>query len=203
MPDHFVHDLRESFHRHATRPALIYGGRTWTYAELDAAARKCAGWLQSAGVARADRVALFTPNKLPFLIGHLGVMFAGAVALPLNPRFTREEMRFFLSDSGASLVIAGSEQQPLADELAKELPQRPIVASDSLVLNPPASDWREPSLENDDHCLILYSSGTTGWPKGVVHTNSNVASSLGTPGTPSSKLSARASRRTDSGPTRR
>src|SRR6478672_11766776 len=101
MPGHFVHDLRESFRENASRPALIYGGRTWTYGELSAAARRCAGWLQRVGIARGDRVALFTPSKLPFLIGHLGVLFAGGVPLPLNPRFTLEEMRYFLSDSGA------------------------------------------------------------------------------------------------------
>src|SRR5262245_951917 len=137
MPDHFVHDLIESFRRHADRPALIYGGRTWTYAELESAARGCAAWLQGAGIECDDRVALFTPSKLPVLIGHLGVLFAGAVPLPLNPRFTREEMRYFLSDSGARLVIAGSEQQSMAEELASELPQRPMVVADSSVFERP------------------------------------------------------------------
>jgi malonyl-CoA/methylmalonyl-CoA synthetase len=178
MPDHFVHELRESFGHHAKRPALIYSGRTWTYAELDAAARRCAAWLHGAGLHRGDRVALFTPNKLPFLIGHLGVLFAGAVPLPLNPRFTREEMRYFLSDSGARLVIAGSEQRSMVDELAGNLPQRPLVVSDALSIDPPDNPFHEPTLEKDHPCLILYSSGTTGWPKGVVHTNANVASSL-------------------------
>ncbi len=178
MPGHFVHDLRESFREHAARPALDYGGRPWTYAELDAAARRCAAWLQDSRIQCGDRVALFTPNKLPFLIGHLGVLFAGAIPLPLNPRFTREEMRYFLSDSGARLVIAGSEQGAMAEELAKQLAHRPMVIADSLALDPPAGKWHEPKLERDDPCLILYSSGTTGWPKGVVHTNANVASSL-------------------------
>src|SRR5436190_853768 len=178
MPGNFVHDLRESFREHGARPALIFGGRTSTYAELDAAVRRCAGWLQDAGIVRGDRVALFTPNKLPFLIGHLGAMFAGAVPLPLNPRFTREEMRYFLSDSGARLVIAGAEQQPLAEQLASGLPQQPMILPDDVVLDPPAADWHEPSPAADEACLILYSSGTTGWPKGVVHSHSNVASSL-------------------------
>src|SRR5207253_7733375 len=133
-------------------PALIYGGRTWTYGELDVAARRCAGWLQDAGVGRGDRVALFTPNKLPFLIGHLGVMFAGAVPLPLNPRFTREEMRYFLTDSGARCVIAGTDQHTLAQEIAKDLPQPPMVIADSTALDPPAGSWREPTLTSDDPC---------------------------------------------------
>ena len=107
MAAHFLNDLRASLGRHAARPALVYRGRTWRYGELDKAARGCAGWLQGLGVAAGERVAMFTAGKLPFLVGHLGVMFAGGVPLPLNPRFTREEMRYFLSDSGARVVIAG------------------------------------------------------------------------------------------------
>src|SRR6476646_8365146 len=150
MPDHVVHDLLESFRRHADRAALIYGGRTWRYAELGNTARRYAAWLQEIGTNPGDRVALFTPNKLPFLIGHLGVLFAGAVPLPLNPRFTREEMRYFLSDSGARLMIAGSEQQSMAAGLAKELPHRPAVIADSMLLNQAGSEWQEPTLEQNN-----------------------------------------------------
>jgi malonyl-CoA/methylmalonyl-CoA synthetase len=175
---HFLDDLRASFQRHGSRCALEYGGRKWTYAELDAASRRCAAWLQSVGVNSGDRVVLFTPNKLPFLIGQLGAMFAGGVPLPLNPRFTREEMRFFLTDSGARIVIAGSEQPSLVEQLAAELPTPPRIVADAVALDAPASTYRPISRGADDSCLILYSSGTTGWPKGVVHTNANVASSL-------------------------
>src|SRR4051812_11660273 len=101
MAGHFLNDLQTSFDKHRSHRALIHGDRTWTYAELDSAACRCAAGLQNLGVSPGDRVALFTPNKLPFLIGHLGAMFAGAVPLPLNPRFTREEMRYFLTDGGA------------------------------------------------------------------------------------------------------
>src|SRR5262245_469590 len=145
MAGHFVHDLLASFDKHAARPALVYGGRTWTYAELADAARRLAGWLQNAGVVRGDRVVLFTPNKLPFLIGHLGVLFAGAVPLPLNPRFTREELRYFLTDSGARLVIVGNDQQSLANQVASELTPTPTVVPDATCLNPPAAAWREPN----------------------------------------------------------
>src|SRR5438552_2944185 len=107
MSGHFLNDLAASFAAHATRPALIYQGRTWTYAELDAAVRRCAGWLQSRGVVAGDRVVLFTGQKLPFLIGHLGAMYTGGIPLPLNPRFTREEMRYFLMDSAARVVLVG------------------------------------------------------------------------------------------------
>jgi malonyl-CoA/methylmalonyl-CoA synthetase len=178
MSGHFLSDLRASFSRHASCAALSYRGKEWTYRELEAAVERCAAWMQSLGVAAGDRVVLFTPEKLPFLIGHLGAIFAGAVPLPLNPRFTREEMRYFLTDSGAKLVLVGSEQQLMAEPLAAELANTPIVVRDVNALDPPAAKWREPAPAADDACLILYSSGTTGWPKGVVHTHANVASSL-------------------------
>jgi malonyl-CoA/methylmalonyl-CoA synthetase len=178
MPGHFVRDLFGSFEQHASRLALLYGARTWTYAQLDEAAKRSAAWLQTSGVQPGDHVALFTPNKLPFLLGHLGTLFAGAVPLPLNPRFTREEMRYFLGDSQAKAIIAGSEQQSLVDQLAGALDERPLVLPDTELLNPPRSKWQEPSSDANGSCLILYSSGTTGWPKGVVHSHANVASSL-------------------------
>lgn len=178
MAGHFLNELRESFAQNSGRYALEYTGRRWTYAELDAAARRCAAWLQSAGVNAGDRVVLFTPNKLPFLIGHLGAFYSGAIVLPLNPRFTREEMRFFLTDSGARIVLAGSEQRALIAELSAQLPQPPRVLSDAECLRAPPEEWSELFPGNDDPCLILYSSGTTGWPKGVVHTHSNIAHAL-------------------------
>src|SRR5438270_13341699 len=99
MSGHFLNDLRATFERHRLRPALIYRGRTVSYGELDATARRAAAMLQAGGATAGERVILFTGEKLSFLVAHLGAMFAGAVPLPLNPRFTREEMRFYLRDS--------------------------------------------------------------------------------------------------------
>jgi malonyl-CoA/methylmalonyl-CoA synthetase len=178
MPAHFLEAIRRSFASYARRAALEYRERVWTYAELEEAVCRCAGWLQRLGLKCGDRVVLFTPGKLPFLIGHLGVLFAGGVPLPLNPRFSREEMRFFLRDSGARLILAGSEQQLLADELAGQCDARPLVVSDTAVLEAPPACWHEMWPAADDPCLMLYSSGTTGWPKGVVHTHRNAGSSL-------------------------
>ncbi|HET6325926.1 MAG TPA: class I adenylate-forming enzyme family protein, partial [Planctomycetaceae bacterium] len=125
MP-HFLNELRSTFESHAARPALKYHDRIVTYGQLDAEARRWAGRLQERGVEPGDRVALFTADKLPFLFAHLGVLYAGAVPLPLNPRFTREEMRYFLTDSAARMVVVGAEQRPLIESLASELAQPPL-----------------------------------------------------------------------------
>jgi malonyl-CoA/methylmalonyl-CoA synthetase len=188
MSGHFLHELKESFLRHGSRCALVYQGRPWTYAELEAAALRCAAWLQGLGVGVGERVMLVTPDKLPFLVGHLGVLFGGATPLPLNPRFTREELRYFLADSGARVVIAGAEQREVVEQLVAELAvadksasfafKSAVVVPDQMALDPPGGSFVEPFVSAEDACLILYSSGTTGWPKGVVHENANVGSSL-------------------------
>jgi len=134
--------------------------------------------LQAVGATAGKRVVLFTGDKLPFLVAHLGTLFSGAVPLPLNPRFTREEMRFYLRDSEPRVVIAGSEQRSLVESLAAEVSAPPVIIDDQSVLDPPTAAYREPDPAANDACLILYSSGTTGWPKGIVHTHANVASSL-------------------------
>ena len=111
MPHHFLNDLRSVLETQASRPAIIHRDRTIVYGELEKLAASFAGFLQASGLVSGDRVVLFTENKLPFLVAHLGVVFAGGVPLPLNPRFTREEMRYFLTDSECRVVIAGDEQR--------------------------------------------------------------------------------------------
>jgi malonyl-CoA/methylmalonyl-CoA synthetase len=174
----FLHALQTTFRAQASRPALVHEGRTWTYGELEARAQHGATWLRSLGVAKGDRVVLCTSNKLAFLQAHLATLWAGAISLPLNPRFTRAELEFFLSDSGARIAIAGDEARPLLEALRPELPDLRAIVPDTAVDDVPPSTYFAAEIAPEAPCLILYSSGTTGWPKGVVHTHANVASSL-------------------------
>jgi malonyl-CoA/methylmalonyl-CoA synthetase len=173
-----LNELRATFAAQPNRPALIVSGRTIAFGELEALAERCAALFQSRGLQAGDRLVLLSPQKLPFLIASLGAMYAGAIPLPLNPRFTREELRFYLTDSGARVVVAGQDQQTLLAELVPKLPQPPTVISDEAILQAPSATFRASDAGADDPCLILYSSGTTGWPKGVVHSQTNMASAL-------------------------
>lgn len=175
---HFLRELRATFESQQERPAVICEGRAIAFGELNALAERCAAFLQCQSVQAGDRVVLLTPRKLPFLVAFLGATYAGAIPLPLNPRFTREELRFYLTDGGARVVIAGDEQRTLLASLVPELQEPPTVVADDAVLDAPHGDLRHYSPAADDPCLILYSSGTTGWPKGVVHTQVNMASAL-------------------------
>jgi malonyl-CoA/methylmalonyl-CoA synthetase len=178
MSGHFLGMLQTTMRQQASRRALVHQGRELSYCELDVLARKGAAHLPSLGVVTGERVVLVTGNKLAFLAAHLATLYAGAVSLPLNPRFTREELRFFLSDCGARIAVVDENVRPVVESLQVDLPELKAIVPDASLLNAPAAAWREPTLSSDDPCLMLYSSGTTGWPKGVVHTHANVASSL-------------------------
>lgn len=178
MPGHFLDELQTTFADRADQPAIRYEGQVLTFGAINERVRKSAGWLQGLGVEAGDRVVVATSRKLPFVAAHLGAIAAGGVSLPLNPRFTREELKFFLADSGARVVVAGDDLRATIEALRPELPELRAVVADVEAWDPPESTFRAPTVAADDPCLILYSSGTTGRPKGVVHSHANLASSL-------------------------
>src|SRR5262245_9493111 len=109
MPEHFLELLRTVCADRARHPALRHRGPVISYDDLENRARRFAALLQQSGIEPGDRVALALSEKDTFLIAHLGALFAGAVTLPLNPGLTRDELMYFLKDSGSKVVVAGEE----------------------------------------------------------------------------------------------
>jgi malonyl-CoA/methylmalonyl-CoA synthetase len=179
MIGHFLDELLSTFARQGARRALVYRGRTITYGELDALTERCAAWLHGLGVRPGDRVALSSADKLAFLVAHLGTLRAGGVSLPLNPRLTPDELRYFLADSGALVAVMGEGHRSVVASLRADLPELRSVVADDAALQAPATTFRPMRLAAEDPCFLFFSSGTTGWPKGIVHTHANVASALG------------------------
>ena len=175
---HFLDDLRATIATRANEEAVRFQDRSFTYGDLDLKARCWARLLRESGVLPGDRVALVTPEKRSFLAAHLGTLYAAAVSLPLNPRFTSDELRFFLADSGARAVVAGDDQYPVVESLRSELPGLGAVLTDTQPSGNHYNAFSDPAIGSDAPCLMLYSSGTTGYPKGVVHTHANLSSSL-------------------------
>jgi len=182
LPDH----LRTVAERFPDRPALRVAGdddfSEMTYAEWDSRSNAVARALHQAGVGRGDRVALFVGNDCAALyqVGYFAVLKAGAVAVPVNPRVARRELEHMVSDSGASAIVAG----PAELDRVRALPPPPAGAL--LVIGPGASEPRELDWDRligadasefqvavgpDDIADILYTSGTTGLPKGVAATH--------------------------------
>lgn len=174
----FLNELRATFAERAGQPAILSKAGRWTYRDLDLRARRCARRLSRLGVEPGDRVAIVTPEKLPFLVAHLGAVYAATVSVPLNPRFTRGELKYFLEDSGARVVVAGEHVHPVIESLRAELPDLHALLTDAEAYDAPEGAFPEPAVGPDDPCLILYTSGTTGRPKGIVQTHANLASSL-------------------------
>jgi malonyl-CoA/methylmalonyl-CoA synthetase len=170
--------LRTTLVNQSSRTAIVYGSRSVTFGELDQQARTWAAWFQELGVAVGDRVAIVTSAKMSFLTAHLGALYSGAVSLPLNPRSTARELQHFLLDSGARVVVTGDQQRELIESTRTTLPELHTVLADATDVFGSPSRFSEPALSCEHPCLLLYSSGTTGRPKGVMHTQGNLASSL-------------------------
>jgi malonyl-CoA/methylmalonyl-CoA synthetase len=175
---HFLNEIRATFASRAEAPALVFPDGSYTFAELERKAERSAMWLKGLGVSPGDRVVIATAEKRPFLAAHLGAIFAGAVGLPVNPRFTRDEMRHVLADSGASVAVVGVEAAPVVESIRGDLPELRAVVSDADAWDAPDARFIPPDVPSDSPAMMLYSSGTTGRPKGVVHSQANLASSL-------------------------
>lgn len=170
---------RAALHRHGGRPALVCGERTLSYAELAVETARAANALGAFGVAPGDRVLLLMRDTPEFAAAWLGVVRAGAVAIALNTKLSEAEYRHIRADSGARLAIVEDvfawARPDLTTEGAAE--GSLAIAGESAV---PALSWRAAlaraatgsvpfEAHPDDPAFWLYSSGTTGKPKGIIH----------------------------------
>jgi long-chain acyl-CoA synthetase len=160
--------------RGAARTALRSGSRRVSFGELDAASGHVADLLLRDGVRRGDRVALLLPNVPEFAAAYYGVLRAGAVAVPLDPLLTRTEVVGILQDAGAGRLMvwrALERSAPASDGLAVFVlaPGSFFDVASDAVWGPPAA------VDPDDAAAILYTSGTTGRPRGVVLSHASLA----------------------------
>jgi O-succinylbenzoate-CoA ligase len=156
------------------------------YAEMNALANRCANVLGSLGIGEGDRVGLLMPNSVEFCCLFYGAAKVGAVAVPLNTRLTAPEVDFILSDSGSKVLIYGAALATVVDAIKADTDSSCTVSdwvpaggsTDSLGERLKAADANEPTGEygGADNLFIMYTSGTTGHPKGVVHTHDSVHS---------------------------
>ncbi|CAN5430492.1 long-chain fatty acid--CoA ligase [soil metagenome] len=167
-------DTAEQFPDH---PAIILDDLSLSYREVEAAAKQLSAWLVEHGVTPGDRVAVMLPNLPPFPVIYYGALRAGAIVVPMNPLFKRREIEHYLSDSGASTIFAmpSEEVEAAAEATGAELVP---VGADGLS---GLLDGVEPTdamvdRGDDDTAVILYTSGTTGRPKGAELTHHNLNS---------------------------
>lgn len=178
-------DLERHAFRDPHRVAIRFEGRSVTYGELNHEASCLADALEQNGLAAGDRVAIYLPNIPVFATVYYAVQKLGAVVVTINAIFLAEEVRYLLVDSGAVAVFATAELTGLVPDNIPALrlrvavdeaaPPAPWVALVELGGDPGfAAADRAP----DDDAALLYSSGTTGFPKGVVLTQRNIRSNV-------------------------
>jgi long-chain acyl-CoA synthetase len=152
--------------RRPDRAALITAETTLTWADVDSRVAGAAGRV-AARTAPGDRVAIVLGNSVDFVAAYFGTLRAGRVAVPLNPGYTADELDFAFTDSGAALIVAEEAGVPaLRSWEARRV--RPDLGSE-------AAAGSLPQVAGSDLAVLLYTSGTSGRPKGAMLTHAALA----------------------------
>jgi len=165
------------------RVALICGDEQLTYAQLEEKANRLAHYLQSQGVKKDDKVGLYCRNRIEIVIGMLGIVKAGAILVNVNFRYVEGELKYLFDNSD---MVALIHERQYSDRVANVLPELPLLKTILVVEDGSDNDFQryggvefysaiaDSSPERDfgprseDDIYLLYTGGTTGFPKGVM-----------------------------------
>ena len=183
--------LDHSVTRWADRTAIVDGDRRYTYAEVQHQARQFGSSLIGLGIRPGDRLAIWMPNGAEWVISFFGAVYAGAVVVPLNTALSVREVEYQIRHSGARMLISATtyrnrdyraESLQIASSLEAALQVICTGQSETTQATPTWEDLaraeprhRLPTLDVSDPVIMLYTSGTTGVPKGAVHSHRFVA----------------------------
>ena len=169
------------------KPAILFEGRRYAYRDINEQANRFANALRALDIRKGDRVALFLPNIPQFVMAYYGIQKIGAIAVSLNVMLKSAEVAFILNDSQARAIVTNAD-------LRAEIPDDEVAALEHVIIaegvaadgdhamaslsaraNPAA---RAVEMARDDPAAILYTSGTTGFPKGATLSHGNVISNM-------------------------
>ncbi len=210
-------NLAVSARRYPDKPALVFFGRAWSYAEVLQQAERLAAFLHGLGVGKGDRVVLNLQNCPQLVIAHFAILRANAVVVPVNPMNRSEELKHYITDPQAKVAITSADLAAGLARASDELPPGQglahlVVTQFTEAFDPeqagkeaPPETWRDwlltqpalPALQGGqvhawaqalaspaplpelqvgpgDLALLPYTSGTTGLPKGCMHTHASI-----------------------------
>jgi long-chain acyl-CoA synthetase len=176
-------EIRRVAERYPDHPAVRFQGRDTTYRELLGMALRVRAALEEAGIGRGDFVSLILPNHVAYVASFLGTVSLGATVVPVNPIYKAPEIAYILGDARAKAVITAA---PLLAKVLEAKAQVPSLAhvfslgggEGTIPLEAVLVEGRlsttESRVEDDDVATCLYTSGTTGRPKGALLTHDNL-----------------------------
>ncbi|TCZ77102.1 long-chain fatty acid--CoA ligase [Paenibacillus albiflavus] len=177
--------LRSNAQHYPNSLSYDYLGEQVTYQELDDRVNRFTYQLAAKGIGKGDVVALLLGNNPYFVTAYYGVIRAGAIVVPINPTFTSRELSYILTTSKCKLIIAHSALQPVLNGLRSQLAElQSIIYAEpvenelnmELLMEEVDEQLSLPELDEEDVAVILFTSGTTGNPKGAMLTHRNLYS---------------------------
>ncbi len=170
------------------RKAIVFEGRHISYGALDACAGALAASLRVNGVRRGDRIALFLPNIPAFMLAYLAGQKAGAIVVSVNSMWKSDEVQYLLNDAGVKVVFTTAELLPNVARSRCPTVKKTVICEGQAAGEIVLGDWLatggkdvgSEDMRPDDPAALLYSSGTTGVPKGVTLTHNNIISNVRT-----------------------
>jgi len=163
--------------------AVICGDRRTTFAELDKTSNKIANALWERGIGLGDRVAVLMPNGIELIETLSGIVKTGALTVPLSPRLTEKEVRFILGHCEPSAIVFPASQRSSIKSALTEAPELLMICVDEAAEEEVSlADFAAGGLDRPppalpvmpDDCVLGYTSGTTGLPKGAIGTHANL-----------------------------
>ncbi|MBI5415564.1 MAG: AMP-binding protein [Candidatus Omnitrophica bacterium] len=155
--------------RFPEKPAIIFKGETISFARLRETSLRLANALQANGARKGDRIAIYLPNCPEYVYSYLACFHLGCVGVPLDFMLKADELTSCLEHSGAKILIAKTKSEiSLADIKKAVSGLETVVLCDAGLISKATNDLPETKIEDSDPALIMYTSGTTGKPKGIL-----------------------------------
>lgn len=186
IPKNLGELLSASAKKYPNRIAIVFGRKKITYKALDELTNKIAAGLLRLGIKKENKIAIFLDNCPEFVVSYYSILKAGAVVVPVNYMFKIEEAKYILQDSEAAGIITSRAYIDMAEELRLRVDSLKHIISTTItregiidfgaLKETNTAVINNISIDPDDLAVILYTSGTTGFPKGAMLSHYNLVS---------------------------